>query len=158
MIIYKRDTGRNEKLKINLRIRTRNLSHMKQESNAPATFFKMILQGRSMKRDYSCCKCEEKYSSNVTRIQFKLKSVPGWFQWFYMVFASPSEKVEVVSDKEVFNEQFRSLKKTFRQALTTTVECLKRMPLRGIPQDSILGDGVQTHQQSSKGCFSPIKC
>ena len=49
-----------------------------------------------------------------------------------MVFASPSEKVEVVSDKEVFNEQFRRLKKTFRQALTTTVECLKRMPLRGI--------------------------
>ncbi|CAH3124800.1 unnamed protein product [Pocillopora meandrina] len=111
----------------------------------------MILQGRSMKRDYPCCKREEKYSGN-------LKSVPGWFQWFYMVFASPSEKVEVVSDKEVFNEQFRSLKKTFRQALTTTVECLKRMSLRGIPQDSILGDGVQTHQQSSKGCFSPIKC
>ena len=78
-----------------------------------------------------------------------------------MVFASPSEKVEVVSDKEVFNEQFRRLKKTFWQALTTTVECLKRMPLRGIHgaqtagqkrlEDSILGDGVQTHQQSSKG-------
>ena len=120
----------------------------------------MILQGRSMKRDTPCCKREEKYSSK--------KSVPGWFQWFYMVFASPSEKVEVVSDKEVFNEQFRRLKKTFRQALTTTVECLKRMPLRGIHgaqtagqkrlEDSILGDGVQTHQQSSKGCFSPIKC
>ena len=47
-----------------------------------------------MKRDTPCCKREEKYSSK--------KSVPGWFQWFYMVFASSSEKVEVVSDKEVF--------------------------------------------------------
>ena len=34
-----------------------------------------------------------------------------------MIFASPNEKVEIVSDKEVLNEQFRRLKKTFWQAL-----------------------------------------